>query len=119
MRSKAGLKVSFFCRILDIRYVSYNVTVSSPILTTKLYIPPLPPKVVVRSRLLERLDERVSEGRKLSPHSAPAGFWQTALVSQWLAGGERPAAWLSPDEGDSDPTRLLIYLVSALQTIAP
>jgi len=119
MRSKAGLKVSFFCRILDIRYVSYNVTVSSPILTTKLYIPPLPPKVVVRTRLLERLDEGLSEGSKLSLISAPAGFGKTTLVSEWLASGKRPTAWLSLDEGDSDPTRFLIYLVSALQTIAP
>src|SRR5688572_29889107 len=119
MRSKAGLKVSFFCRILDIRYVSYNVTVSSPILATKLYIPPLPPKVVVRTRLLERLDEGLSEGSKLSLISAPAGFGKTTLVSEWLASGKRPTAWLSLDEGDSDPTRFLIYLVSALQTIAP
>lgn len=28
-------------------------------------------------------------------------------------------AWLSLDEGDSDPTRFLTYLVTALQTIAP
>ena len=119
MRSKAGLKVSFFCRILDIRYVSYNVTVSSPILVTKLYIPPLPAKVVVRTRLLERLDEGLSEGSKLSLISAPAGFGKTTLVSEWLASGKSPTAWLSLDEGDSDPTRFLIYLVSALQTIAP
>ena len=119
MRSKAGLKVSFFCRILDIRYVSYNVTVSSPILVTKLYIPPLPAKVVVRTRLLERLDEGLSEGSKLSLISAPAGFGKTTLVSEWLASSKRPTAWLSLDEGDSDPTRFLIYLVSALQTIAP
>ena len=32
---------------------------------------------------------------------------------------ERPAAWLSLDEGDSDPTRSVAYLVAALQTIAP
>ena len=99
--------------------MSYNVTVSSPILTTKLYIPPLPPKVVVRTRLLERLDKGLSEGSKLSLISAPAGFGKTTLVSEWLASGKRPTAWLSLDEGDSDPTRFLIYLVSALQTIAP
>src|SRR3954471_23453401 len=33
--------------------------------------------------------------------------------------GEQPAAWLSLDEGDSDPTRFLTHLVAALQTIAP
>jgi hypothetical protein len=32
---------------------------SAPILATKLYIPAPPPKVVVRTRLIERLNERV------------------------------------------------------------
>src|SRR5688572_33041023 len=91
---------------------------SAPILATKLYIPP-PPKVVVRTRLLERLDEGLSEGSKLILISAPAGFGKTTLVSEWLAGCGSPAAWLSLDEGDSDPTRFLTYLVAALQTIAP
>src|SRR5688572_9862401 len=92
---------------------------SAPILATKLYIPPPPPKVVVRTRLLERLDEGLSEGSKLTLISAPAGFGKTTLVSEWVAGCGSPAAWLSLDEGDSDPTRFLTYLVAALQAIAP
>ncbi|HET9927893.1 MAG TPA: tetratricopeptide repeat protein, partial [Rubrobacter sp.] len=51
--------------------------------------------------------------------SAPAGFGKTTLLGEWVAGCERPAAWLSLDEADSDPTRFLAYLVAALQTIAP
>jgi LuxR family maltose regulon positive regulatory protein len=50
--------------------------------------------------------------------SAPAGFGKTTLVSEWVAGCERPVAWLSLDEADSDVTRFLVYLVSAMQTIA-
>ncbi len=38
-------------------------------------------------------------------------------MSEWVAGCERPVAWLSLDEGDNDPTRFLTYLVAALQTI--
>ena len=57
--------------------------------------------------------------RKLTLISAPAGFGKTTLVSEWVAGCGRPAAWLSLDEGDNDPTRFLTYLISALQTIAP
>ena len=56
--------------------------------------------------------------RRLTLISASAGFGKTTLVSEWIAGCERPVAWLSLDEGDNDPTRFLTYLVAALQTIA-
>jgi LuxR family maltose regulon positive regulatory protein len=51
--------------------------------------------------------------------SAPAGFGKTTLVSEWVAGCERPVAWLSLDEGDGDLARFLTYFLTALQTIAP
>src|SRR4028119_1595383 len=90
---------------------------STPILATKLYAPPPRPRVVLRPRLIERLDEGLH--RKLTLVSAPAGFGKTTLLGGWLAGCQRPAAWLSLDEGDNDPTRFLAYLVAAFQTIAP
>ena len=108
------------------------------LLATKLYIPPPRPKVVLRPRLIERLNEGLY--RKLTLISAPAGFGKTTLVSEWLAArtedrGLRTetvisslspqssalstrVAWLSLDEGENDPTRFLTYLVAALQTIA-
>ena len=90
----------------------------TPILATKLYIPPPRPKIVLRPRLIERLNEGLSSGRKLTLISASAGFGKTTLVSEWVAGCGRPVAWLSLDEGDNDLTRFLTYLVAALQTIA-
>src|ERR671916_1217636 len=89
---------------------------STPILATKLYIPPPQPRAVLRPRLVERLNEGLHQ--KLTLISAPAGFGKTTLVSDWVTGCERPAAWLSLDEGDNDSTRFLAYLVAALQTIA-
>lgn len=89
----------------------------SPLLATKLYLPPPRPKVVHRPRLTARLNEGLN--RRLTLISAPAGFGKTTLVSEWVAGSKRPLAWLSLDEGDNDPTRFLAYLVAALQTIAP
>ena len=89
----------------------------TPLLATKLYIPPLRPNVVSRPRLLERLNEGLH--RKLTLISAPAGFGKTTLLSAWVEGIDRQVAWLSLDEGDSDPARFLTYLVAALQTIAP
>jgi LuxR family maltose regulon positive regulatory protein len=90
---------------------------SVPILATKLFIPPPRLKVVLRNRLIERLNEGLSLGRKLTLISAPAGFGKTTLVSEWIAGCGRPAAWLSLDEGDNDRVNFLVYFIAALQTI--
>src|SRR5215211_7876877 len=90
---------------------------STPILATKLFVPPPQPRVVFRPRLIKRLDEGLD--RKVTLISAPAGFGKTTLLGEWVAGCGRPAAWLSLDERDDDPTRFATYLVAALQTIAP
>ena len=91
----------------------------APILATKLFIPPSRRSVVLRPRLVERLNEGLAAGNRLTLVSAPAGFGKTTLVGEWLAGCGRPAAWLSLDEADSDPSRFLTYLIAALQTVAP
>lgn len=88
---------------------------STPILATKLYVPRPRPKVVTRPRLIERLNEGLHH--KLTLISAPAGFGKTTLISEWVADCQRPVAWLSLDEADSDPTRFLSYLIAVLQTI--
>ena len=91
---------------------------STPILATKLYIPPPRPRIVLRSRLVERLNAGLVTDHKLSLISAPAGFGKTTLVSEWIADCGRPVAWLSLDEGDSNLIRFLVYLATTLQTIA-
>jgi len=88
-----------------------------PILATKLYIPPLRSKIVLRPHLIERLNEGLSSGCKLTLISASAGFGKTTLVSEWVASCGQPVAWLSLDERDNDPARFISYLVKALQTI--
>ncbi|HSJ88119.1 MAG TPA: hypothetical protein VK909_12975, partial [Anaerolineales bacterium] len=90
-----------------------------PILATKLYIPPLPPKTISRPRLIKQLTDGLFMGHKLTLISAPAGFGKSTLVSEWLANCGRPTAWLSLDERDNDPARFLIYLISALQRVSP
>jgi LuxR family maltose regulon positive regulatory protein len=90
----------------------------APILATKLYIPSPRPKIVLRPRLIERLNQGLAPGCKMTLISASAGFGKTTLVSEWIAGCGLPVAWLSLDEGDNDPTRFLTYLVAALQTLA-
>ncbi len=88
-----------------------------PLLITKLYTPTLRSEIVLRPRLIERLNEGLSASRKLTLISAPAGFGKTTLVSEWIACCGQTVAWLSLDEGDNDLAHFLTYLVAALQTI--
>jgi LuxR family transcriptional regulator, maltose regulon positive regulatory protein len=90
---------------------------STSVLDTKLYVPQPRTQLVLRTRLLERLNEGLRS--KLTLISAPAGFGKTTLVNDWIANCQQPVAWLSLDEGDSDPARFLMYLLTALQTVAP
>src|SRR3954454_19377266 len=94
-----------------------GLAMSAPVLVTKLYLPPPRPAVVPRPRLLARLDAGLV--RKLTIVSAPAGFGKTTLVGAWVAACGRPTAWLSLDDGDSEPARFLAYLIGALRKIAP
>ena len=68
---------------------------------------------------MERLNDGLAAGNRLTLVSAPAGFGKTALVAEWVAGCGRPVAWLSLDPGDSDAARFLTYLIAALRTAAP
>jgi len=97
--------------------VPYDESMYTPVLVTKLYIPPPRVNVVPRPGLIERRNEGLH--RKLTLISAPAGFGKTTLVSEWIADCERPVAWLSLDEADNDPTRFLAYIVTSLQAVVP
>jgi LuxR family transcriptional regulator, maltose regulon positive regulatory protein len=90
---------------------------STPILATKLYIPPLRPSVIPRPRLIARLNEGLQ--RRLTLISASAGFGKTTLLSEWVVSCGRPVVWLALDERDGDPARFLTYLIAALRGIAP
>jgi LuxR family maltose regulon positive regulatory protein len=94
------------------------------LLRTKLFIPPLRPNLVPRQHLIERLNQGLQLGYKLTLVSAPAGFGKTTLVSEWVGSLRLDVAkesqianriaWLSLDEGDNDPTRFLAYFITAL-----
>jgi LuxR family maltose regulon positive regulatory protein len=103
--------------------------VNEALLQTKLYMPPLRPNLVPRQHLIDRLNQGLHLGHKLTLISAPAGFGKTTLASEWLHHLRTDAtkesqilnqiAWLSLDEGDNDPTRFLTYFIAALRTIVP
>ncbi len=92
---------------------------SSNLLQTKLYVPRLRPSFIRRPSLIQALNGGLRQGGQLTLISAPAGFGKTTLVTEWLAGCERPSAWLSLDENDGDLPRFLTYVIAALQRIFP
>jgi len=87
------------------------------ILSTKIQIPRAPVNRVVRSGLLDHLNQALTY--ELTLISAPAGYAKTMLLSEWVSQLEIPAGWVSLDESDGDVTRFLLYVIAALQTINP
>ncbi|MCU1636920.1 MAG: helix-turn-helix transcriptional regulator [Cryobacterium sp.] len=90
------------------------------VIASKLFLPPPRQSAVPRPHLVQRLQDGVDSGRKLTLVSAPAGFGKTTLLSEWLASARHNdsgtrLAWLSLDEADNDPARFLTYLVAALK----
>lgn len=76
-----------------------------PLLSTKLYIPPIRPRerVVPRPRLIERLNEGPRSGRKRTLISAPAGFGKTSLVSQWVEAMGRATPYIAAMSSGTPP----------------
>ena len=91
----------------------------SPLLKTKISIPPPRSQLISRNRLLTRL----ADGARgpLTLISGPAGFGKTTLVSDWISTGDAPCrvAWFSLDQDDNDLVRFISYLVASLQIIEP
>ena len=87
------------------------------LLLTKLYPPRVRSELVDRPRLLDALDRGAD--CKLTLISTPPGYGKSTLVVQWLSRADRPAAWLSLDEGDNDSRTFFTYLVAAIQAIDP
>jgi LuxR family maltose regulon positive regulatory protein len=86
---------------------------ATPLLRTKICLPPVPPELVSRPRLIDHLNRGLH--RKLTLMVAPAGFGKTTLLSDALRNAQTPVAWLSVDEDDNDPVHFWTYFIAALQ----
>ena len=97
----------------------YNGRMPETLVHTKLIIPPLRPNLVPRPRLVERLDQGLQPGLKLTLVSAPAGYGKTTSLAQWAHASQSPIAWLSLDQADNDFDRFFRYLVMAWEEVQP
>jgi LuxR family maltose regulon positive regulatory protein len=82
------------------------------LLATKPHVRRTRRGLVPRPRLVDRLAEGLAA--ELTVVCAPAGFGKTALLADWARRGGRVVAWLSLDEGDSDPVRFWHHVAAAL-----
>jgi LuxR family transcriptional regulator, maltose regulon positive regulatory protein len=90
---------------------------SLPILESRL-TPPLPrPGMVPRPTPLGHLTAASSV--PVVSLAAPPGYGKTMLLAQWAEQDPRPLVWLSADQHDNDPARLLTYLAVALDRVEP
>ncbi|HJV60925.1 MAG TPA: LuxR C-terminal-related transcriptional regulator [Albitalea sp.] len=83
---------------------------------TKLLPPAALRDGVPREHLLRSLDEQTHARVVLL--LAPAGYGKTTLMRQWmerLAAAGAHTSWLTLDETDNDPVRLIHYLAGALR----
>ncbi|MEN4010476.1 MAG: LuxR C-terminal-related transcriptional regulator [Bellilinea sp.] len=91
--------------------------VESPLLKTKITIPPLPAGYVARPRLTEMIERGVRGPITLV--CAPAGFGKTNLLIEWARSTRSRVSWLTFDRADNEHDYLYRYLIGALQTVEP
>jgi LuxR family maltose regulon positive regulatory protein len=90
-------------------------TMEIAILGNKLKIPPLRANLLLRSQLINQLNQGLD--CRLSLVSALAGYGKCSLLKEWFHQLEVPALWLSLDQEESRPALFWAYFVAALQGI--
>jgi LuxR family maltose regulon positive regulatory protein len=91
---------------------------ATPLVGTKLFVPPLRSSFLSRPRVGDRLDR----GARLVLVSAPAGFGKTTALSAWVSRAResgRSVTWLSCEPSEQRPAVFWSYVVAALQTVDP
>ena len=91
---------------------------SVPIIRSKLAVPPIAERLVTRTRVTELLAELL-KAHPVVWVCATAGAGKTTAVVQAATVGERPVAWLTLDDTDAAPGRLLTYLEATLAVHIP
>ena len=83
------------------------------ILNTKLNKPHLPPDVIQRHHLVQKLEHQ--SHARLILVSAPAGFGKSVLVNQWIEASPNNYSWLSLDESMNDSGIFISYFIEMLK----
>ncbi len=71
--------------------------------------------LVRRTRLIHRLAD--TWAKPLVMLVAPPGYGKTTVLAQWVENDSRRTAWVTVDEADNDPARILDHIWVALQDL--
>ena len=88
-----------------------------PLVKTKLFIPQVREERVRRGRLTAELDKGLQFPLILL--SSLPGSGKTTLLADWISQLAIPAAWVSLDASDNEPSRFLRYFIAGVQSIFP
>ena len=88
-------------------------------LTPKTRMPLVKSGGVVRSRLIQSLNESVSSDSRVTLLIAPPGYGKTTLIHQWANEKERTLAWYGIDDMDNGPVQFWSYFAAALRSARP
>ncbi len=89
--------------------------IDDTLITTKLHIPPMKSRMIMRRHLTDRLREGSSS--RLVVICGLPGSGKTSLACQWIAEDHLPVAWYSLDKTDNDADLFFRYLLTSLGTI--
>ena len=87
------------------------------ILSTKLHRPPVTSKYILRSQIINQLENNVD--KPFSLISAPAGYGKSVTVSQWLEKSEYLHTWISLGAEHNDLQIFILYIQAAIEKILP
>ncbi len=87
------------------------------LLLTKLNRPSVTPRLILRSKLIEKIEK--GSHVPVIMVVAPAGYGKSIAISQWVEKTPAPAAWISLDEGLNDFPTFLTYLLEAIERKLP
>jgi LuxR family transcriptional regulator, maltose regulon positive regulatory protein len=93
--------------------------VASPLVRTKVFVPPVRRGLVPRPRLVDRLGR---DRPRLTLVSGPAGFGKTTVLAAWAdaaAAAGRPVAWVSLEETEQQAGAFWTYVATAIDAAAP
>jgi LuxR family transcriptional regulator, maltose regulon positive regulatory protein len=83
-------------------------------MTSPATVPVVRPGLVPRRALVDRLSRTVD--RPLVLVAAPPGYGKTTALGQWIDDDDRRSVWITVEDADNDPGRILHRIASALNT---